>query len=92
LISATIYASQNAEIDLKNTPETNMFFFLFAVLIPIIFFGILIFGLASLDGDAEVKNFKTFMLAAEAIFGGVFAIMMEGIFGSPKKSKSFSRK
>ena len=89
--SAVLYAVKHAEIDLKNTPTVNPFFFLVSIIIPAMFFAVLLYGIFDLDGERSVDQFKLYIVAAEAMFGGVFVIVTEALFGSHKADGTASQ-
>ena len=86
--SAILYAAQYSEIDLGATPKVNPFFLVVSIFIPLLFFAIILIGLANLDGEESVKNFKIFIVSAEAAFGGIFVIVTEALFGSRSEDES----
>lgn len=85
LTSTVNYAMKNAEVDLKETPKANHLFTFFALVVPLIFLGILLTGIWNLDGDRSVADFKLMVVATQAMFGGVFALTVEGVFGTSRK-------
>ncbi|WP_036797272.1 hypothetical protein [Leisingera caerulea] len=85
LTSAALYAVKHADIKLSETARANVFFAVFAIVVPLMFFYILVDGLWKLDGDQSVDDFKRYVVAAEAVFGGVFTIMSEAVFGKPRE-------
>ena len=52
--------------------------------IPAMFFALIFWGLWSLDGEQSVDKFKVFIISAEAMFGGIFAIVTEALFSAQK--------
>lgn len=80
--SAVLYASKHSEIDLRATPPVNAFFIFVSIIIPLMLFSILMYGIFHMDGEGSVNDFKAFIISAEAMFGGLLVIVTEALFGT----------
>ncbi len=88
ITSAVLYAVKHGEMNLKETPIVNPFFLVVSIVIPTMFFGLIFWGLIALDGEQSVKDFKLYIVSAEAAFGGVFVIVTEALFSTKSTVES----